>query len=497
MKFLVIDVGTSGCRAAVVSHNGEILTQSRCPVGVDQSRPSFAEIDTDYLWGLVRDIILSEVDKNPGVTFDCIGISAMLGYVFLDEGGQPLMPAITYADNRAAAETEEIRRLIPDEKFVAITGRRPSPMLLAPKIKWLGRHRPDAAKRLRRVIGLKDDIIRRLSGNIRTDTAHLDYSGVFNVYEGKLDADILNTLDIDPTLFAAPENAFAIAGSVSPEAADTLNLTCGTPVIVGSSDGTTAMYGAGVLDEGKAVLVSGTTDVLMTCSASPPGNPGRELCVNSGMLPRSYLVGGPMGLSGGSLNYFERLLQTSASELEHKIRKLPPGSDGLLIFPGLTGERSPYWNAYLTGAVTGLTPSHQSEHILRAVMEGCALRILKLLNILSRNGLRPHALNIAGGGAHSDAWNQIRADATGLAVQIMSTAEATCLGSALFCRAALDKTCSLQGLSEEWITAAKRFKPDPEHMQTYKKLSRLFEHYIETNTDLIQRLNEFRRFRHS
>jgi len=181
MNFLAIDVGTSACRATVVSGKGEILSQSRCPVRIDQPRPSFAEIDTDRLWLAVQKVIRSEIDKHPGITFAAIGVSAMLGYVFLDKAGRSLMPAITYADNRATVEMKKIRQLFPEEKFFAITGRRSSPLLLAPKIKWLVKHRPDAARKLDRIIGLKDDIIRRLSGNIQTDVAHLDYSGLYNI----------------------------------------------------------------------------------------------------------------------------------------------------------------------------------------------------------------------------------------------------------------------------------------------------------------------------
>jgi xylulokinase len=125
-------------------------------------------------------------------------------------------------------------------------------------------------------------------------------------------------------------------------------------------------------------------------------------------------------------------------------------------------------------------------------MEGCALRILKLLDILSQNRLPPRALNIVGGGANIDVWNQIRSDVCGLEIQKLSVTEATCLGTALFCMAGLDKARSLPDLSAEWIKVAKRFRPDPERTQTYKKLARLFENYLENNTDLFQRLNEFR-----
>ncbi len=489
MNFLVIDVGTSSCRTAVIAGNGEILSQSRGPVRIDQPRPSFAEMDTDRLWLAVQKLIRSEIDKHPGITFAAIGVSAMLGYVFLDKSGRSLMPAFIYSDNRATAETNEIRRLFPDGQFFAITGRKPSPLLLAPKIKWLNKHRPDTAKKITHIIGLKDDIIRRLSGQVQTDVAHLDYSGLYNVRKGKLEPDILDALNIKLNLFPAPAPATAIAGAVSVEAAAKLGLLQGTPVIAGSSDGTTAMYGAGVLDEGTAVLVSGTTDVVMMSAASAPRHINQSLCLNSGMVPGSYLVGGPLGLSGGTLQYFERLLQTSASVLEEKIDALPPGSNGLFVLPGLTGERSPYWMEDLTGAITGLTPDHKSQHFLRAVMEGCVLRMLGLLDILSQNRMQPKALNVVGGGANIDVWNQIRADASGLEVRKLAVTEATSLGTALFCKAGLDKNRSLKEIAGEWIEVDKRFNPYKKRTRTYKELARRFEAQIQfsRNVNLTQR----------
>ena len=492
MNFLVIDVGTSGCRAAVVSDKGRIQSQSRLPIQIEQPQVSFAEIDPDRLWRAVQQAVRSEVNKHPGISFDALGVSGMLGYVFLDKADQPLLPAVTYADNRATLETEELRRLFPDNIFYAITGRKLSPLLLAPKIKWLTGNRPETAKKMAHIIGLKDEIVRRLSGRVQTDVTHLDYSGLYNVYSGRLESDILDALGIKPDLFAAPAPATALAGPLTAAAAGQLGLTSGTPVISGSSDGTTAMYGGGVLDDAKAVLVSGTTDVLMLCCRWAPRNPGHGLSVNSGMVPGAYLIGGPLGLSGGSLQYIEQMLQTSVAELKAKIAILPPGSDGLLFFPGLTGERAPYWKEYLTGAIIGLTPNHKSEHILRAVMEGCALRILKLLCILMQIERQPRAINVVGGGANSDVWNQIRADATGLELHKLSITEATSLGTALFCMAALDKARSLQEISKEWIKVANRYSPNREHNLTYKKLARLFENHLETSTKVYQGLNELK-----
>jgi sugar (pentulose or hexulose) kinase len=119
-------------------------------------------------------------------------------------------------------------------------------------------------------------------------------------------------------------------------------------------------------------------------------------------------------------------------------------------------------------------------------MEGCVLRMLRLLDILSQDRLQPKALNVVGGGANIDVWNRIRSDASGLEVRKLAVTEATSLGTALFCKAGLDKSRSLKEIAGEWIKVDKRFRPDRKHTSTYKELARLFEAQIQSNSDVYQ-----------
>ncbi len=411
--------------------------------------PRHAEIDPDDLWRKVVSAARAALRAAPaaGRRIAAVGVSALLGYVLLDRSGLPLGPAMIWMDNRAGAEVEEIRRRIPESDLYARTGRRASADLLAPRLLWLKRRHPALARRVRTVVGLKDEIVRRLTGAIQTDVAHLDYSLLFNVHGQRPDADILAELGLEPDWLPPPRLATEVAGALTPAAASALGLPAGLPVICGSSDGTTAMYGGGVLQQGAAVLVSGTTDVLMTAAERPVADGSRTLTLNSGMLPGLFLAGGATGLAGGALEYLERLFSVSVRALERRIGLLPPGADGLLVLPGLTGERSPYWREYVTGGMVGLTLDHGPEHILRAAMEAAAFRAGRLLECLRRCGLTPLRLHVTGGYAGIGVWNRIRADVTGVEVARPRVAEATALGTAMFCRAALDGGASLREIS--------------------------------------------------
>lgn len=489
MSYLVIDFGTSSCRASIVSSQGTILSQSQEPVEISVTG-TFAEIAPDLVWRIVQKVIQAEIAKHSDEQIDVVGVGAMLGYVFLGSDHTPLRPAIIWMDNRAQVETEEMLQVFPEDDVYRRTGRKMSPELLAPKLLWLRKH--EQFGKIATVIGLKDEIIRRLTGTVQTDYAHANYTVLYNVHRGEFDQDVASALNISLDLFPAVHPATDVVGVVSTSCARQLGIQEGIPVVCGSSDGTTAMYGGGILNKDRAVLVSGTTDVLMMLSPEGVDDQSGILSLNTGMAKGTYVIGGVMGLSGGTLNRFGTLFQWPLDEIIEQVRYVQPGSGGLLCIPGLSGERAPYWKENLTGSLLGLTLDHQPEHIIRALFEGTAYRIKQLIRILQKNNLFPRGINMVGGCSGIDSWNQIRADVTGLEVVRLRETEATSLGTALFCRTGIGESTTLQEATAEWIQAERIYQPVSEDHETYLKLAEIFEKYIMRTEGIYEHLKDYR-----
>ncbi len=85
---------------------------------------------------------------------------------------------------------------------------------------------------------------------------------------------------------------------------------------------------------------------------------------------------------------------------------------------------------------------------------------------------------------------------SGCRAAVVSITEATSLGTAIFCKAGLDKTRSLKEIAGEWIKVDKRFTPNKKHTRIYKELARLFEAQIKSNRDVYLGLNKLRRKRY-
>jgi xylulokinase len=475
--FLIVDLGTTSCRACLIREDFTLLAQSRETVSVSRGFGEVAgaaEIDPEEALAAVLRTSAAAIESAGGERPDGVGISAMLGWVFLDGEGRPLRPAMIWADSRALGEAKALAAAIGPEVFYALTGRRLSSELLLPKLPWLAAHEARTFERVVKVLSLKDYIVARLTGAFVTDRATASYSGFFDISTLAEDPGLLGAVGFRDGLLPEVLAATDIAGGASGEAARAAFLPEGMPVIVGSVDGSTAMYGSGVLLDGVAALVSGTTDVLMTACDERARDSTMALTVNPAMVDGAFLAGGAMGLACGAIDYFSSLLGTKVQDLEEDIASLPFDPDAPFALPGLSGERSPYWEAEARGGLFGLGLGHGPAHILRAVMESTCFRIAALVELLGDSGLAPRRIAVSGGGSRSGAWNRLRADATGVPVQRVVHDEATVAGTALFLEAALSGT-GLRELSAARLRFGERWEPESSLAGAYRGRRREFE----------------------
>jgi len=120
------------------------------------------------------------------------------------------------------------------------------------------------------------------------------------------------------------------------------------------------------------------------------------------------------------------------SELEGEAAAIPAGSDGLLALPYWGAVMTPYWDPLARGCWIGLTGSHRRGHLYRSLLEGVALEQALVTGMVEEaTGTSLKAFTTIGGGAASDLWCQIVADATGKPVLRSKTVEASSLGAAI------------------------------------------------------------------
>jgi xylulokinase len=136
-----------------------------------------------------------------------------------------------------------------------------------------------------------------------------------------------------------------------------------------------------------------------------------------------------MQTAGGARDWLARSIgEVNDDELD----AVPPGAHGLIFLPYLIGERSPWWDAHARGAFVGLTMTHGRAEMARAVLEGVAFNLRLILDILQEQGRAIPVVRLIGGGARSQVWTQILADAFAKPIARLDLdADATAWGAAV------------------------------------------------------------------
>jgi xylulokinase len=222
-----------------------------------------------------------------------------------------------------------------------------------------------------------------------------------------------------------------VVGTVRPDVAADLGLPSTCAVVVGTGDEHAASVGAGAIESGVVVDVTGTAEPVTTVAAQPVRDPLGVVETHGHAVPGTWLIENPGFVSGGSTLWLANLLGVPQGEIFTRAREAPAASDGVLFLPELSGSTAPRWNDAMRGAFLGLAMNHTSAHVARAVLEGCAYALRDIVDRLDALGLGHGEVRIVGGGARDDLWASIKADVLGRPVRRVLTEEATAVGAAM------------------------------------------------------------------
>eukprot|EP01038_Epipyxis_sp_PR26KG_P018653 gene18653-26375_t len=213
-----------------------------------------------------------------------------------------------------------------------------------------------------------------------------------------------------------------------------LDRLAGLPVFCSSSDTWVAVAGLGALRPGYAYNISGTTEVLGAVGLEPVEAEGLLTVDWRGL----WQIGGPSQNGADTVSWLLSLLARDAQDqgsTGQRIDALLAGRrhpQPLLFLPYLQGERVPYWNPALRGAILGLGRQHGATDLAYAVLEGVAfLNRIVLERAEAALGSAVGEIRFGGGAAANPVWSQIKADICGRPVVVGASGEPGLLGAAI------------------------------------------------------------------
>jgi xylulokinase len=154
---------------------------------------------------------------------------------------------------------------------------------------------------------------------------------------------------------------------------------------------------------------------------------------------------------------------------------IPPGADGLVMLPFLSGSGSPKPDLRAKAAFYGITLSHGKPHFVRALLESVACLLRSNVDTLRNAGLGFKEIRSFGGGSRSRLWNQIKADFCGLPVRTSSSAETGCCGAAVLAGVGCNVYATIEEGCQALVRLDEPLNPDASLRPLYEDLYMRYE----------------------
>ncbi len=406
--FIGLDLGTSGLKGVLISHDQQVLAEATAPLTVSRPTPGHSE-QAPADWIAAAETVFDQLAGHGLGQVQAIGLSGQMhGATLLDARDQVLRPCILWNDTRSHEEAAELDG---DPMFRRLTGNIVFPGFTAPKILWLARHEPALFDRLAKVLLPKDYLRLWLTGDHVGEMS--DAAGTSWLDTGARDwsDDLLAATGLTRSHMPRLVEGSAPSGMLRPDLAARWGLPRGVILAGGGGDNAASGVGVGTVRAGEAFISLGTSGVLFAANDGYRPDAATAVHTFCHALPDTWHQMGVILACTDALNWFAGMTGSDAASLTSGLGPLQaPGKT--LFLPYLGGERTPLNSANIRGAFVGLDHATDRAAATRALLEGVTFAFRDCRDALAATGTRLEKLLAVGGGTRSDYW--LRAIATAL-----------------------------------------------------------------------------------
>jgi xylulokinase len=499
--FLGLDIGTTSTIGILIDAGGKTLATADRPSELMSRHANWAEENPELWWSNCRALVPALL-KQSGIAagdIKAVGVTGMVpAMVLLDGAGRVLRPSIQQNDARATVEIDEMRARFDSQRFFKLTGGSINQQVVAPKFRWLEKHEPDVFKRIATAFGSYDYIAWRLTGVRSIEHNWALESGLMDFAGGTFDRALVKEAGIRPEALPPIRASHAVLGPVTAEAAKATGLAAGTPVVAGCADHVASAYVAGAARDGDLVLKFGGAGDILLSTAKAVTDP--RLFIDYHILPDHYFTNGCTAATGSLLNWIVRELAGGEAAnakaaglkihawLDRLASDVPAGSEGVVLLPYFLGEKTPLHDPHARGTLVGLGLHHKLAHVWRAALEGVIFGFRHHVDVFGEMGLAVKRVFACDGGAASDLWLQIAADALSVTVTRIDRHPGSCLGAAYVAGFGVGAFKDLGGVGD-YVAAGRVFHPDPNNAAVYDRAYANYREIYERLKTLYPRLD--------
>jgi len=545
-----IDFGTESARSVLVRiEDGKEVATSvyQYPDGVIDDVLPGTNIRLEHDWALQnpKDYLeaikytIPEILKVSGVPPEnVIGIGidfTSCTILPIDREGIPLCMREEYKNNphswvklwkhhAAQPEADRINEVARQRKenFLSRYGGKISSEWFFPKSLQILNEAPEIYEAADRIIEGADWVVLQLTGKEVRNSCTAGYKAIWDPDTGFPSSDFFK--DVDPRFERVVEEKMSQriyplgsrAGGLTSYMAKLTGLREGTSVAVGNVDAHVSVPAATVIEEGKMVMIMGTSICHMMVDKNFRPVPGACGIVKDGILPKYYGYEAGQSAVGDIFAWFvKNSVPLSYEEeakkkgidihklLEERASKIKPGESGLLALDWWNGNRSILVDADLMGLVLGYTLETKPEEVYRCLIEATAFGTYKIINSFEENGVRVGELYACGGLPEKNKLlMQIYCDVSGREIKIPLSSQTPALGSAMFGAVAAGKS---RGGYDSIVEAAEkmahlkdeRYYPNMENHRLYQSIyaeyEKLHDYFGRGENDVMKRLKKMKK----
>jgi xylulokinase len=498
-KIIAYDLGTGGNKASLYDADGACLASAFVPYETLYPNAGWHEQRPRDWWRAVVESTrgLLAAGKAGLNEIECVSISGhSLGVVPLDGKGELLREtAPIWSDTRAEKQTKELFGKVSEEEWYMTTGNGFPPACYSVfKLMWYRENEPGMFRRVHRILGTKDYVNFRMTGKLLTDYSYASGSGAYDLRKWDFSEKFLDAADIPREMFPELVPSTRVVGELTKEASEELGLPQKVRVICGGVDNSCMALGARNIAEGRVYTSLGSSSWIAVSSGKPVLDFPTRPFVFTHVMPGMFTSAVSIFAAGSSLAWVKdtlcRDLALSAGAgdvwtlLNERASRSPVGSKKLLFNPSLAGGSSQEVTAHIRGAFSGIDLGHTRDDVIRSCMEGVAMNLALVLDVLKKFTKLSEEMVMVGGGSKSRLWLQIFADCYGMSVVKTNVGQdAGSLGAAAV-GAVGSGLWKDFGRIDEVHKVQDSVKPIPENVEKYRKLRPAFEHLRECQARL-------------
>ena len=451
MSILVIDVGTSGLRAATVNGDGAVGNINLRMFAPSSPSPGLVEFDAAAMSAAVLQVAHATIASASGDPVEALGITTQRASTIVwDRGtGEPVGPALGWQDLRTVIECIMAKA----EHDLAL-----APNQSATKLAWLlNTYDPDRSRDL--LFGTVDTWIAWVvsGGTLHiTDHTNAAVTGLYDMGARTWSAQACSALNIPMRMLPTLVDSSGDLGVAS--------ALPGAPLLgglVGDQQG--SLVGQGCVRPGMAKVTFGTGGMLDLCTGDvAPVSHRRSAQGTFPIVAWTRSGQAQWGLeaimlsAGTNVEWLRDdlgIIPTAAAS--HDVAAQCETTDGVTYVPALLGLGTPKWDYGARGTLLGITRGTGRPQIVRAVLEGVAQRGADLVEAAQTDtGLDIPVLRVDGGMSENPTFVQALSNATGKPVEVSPVTEATTLGAGYLAGLAVGTWTDLDEVADSWSPAA-------------------------------------------